>query len=426
MVASGHFGADGPRFAVAEIAADRIARAAADGDATKLAAGIDALARALAAVPSDHELRGKYMTYLAAAYRSRYGLAGDLEDLRAGIEWGKRAVDAIPVAHPGHGMALYILAEDYLRRFRRTDAIEDLQASIDTGERVLAGTDSSAGGPVRTLRGAMLGVLAGTYQLRFERTRAAGDLAASVQRGEGALEIRDATDEGRHDLLIAVATALMTQYELAHEPATLRKGIDRLDEALALTRVPSDDANRCDVLWTSATAYLQMFRHTRQLGDLQRCAMRMREALVSMDAERLGQFDVGVRAGDLASAFLGVESPDGIQQAVEFGRMAVERMPVGHPDELAVLSNLSLAYRNQFEQLGNPHDIRDAIDFGEQAVRRTRTGHPPPPEVRGAVMQNLSLCYRRRFELGGDAADLRSAERFAALAVEPLGGNPPP
>jgi hypothetical protein len=401
--------------AAAEMAVDRLTRAAGNRDLTMIAAGIDALLRVLAVATVDRELRRKYLPVLAGAYYSRYELAGDIKDLRAAIERGQQAAAVIPAEHPSHRATWYLLAESHMRAFDRSGAADDLGRCIEAGQRALDGTDDSARGVDRRTRAATLALTGNAYWLRFQRNNAPDDLTASITLGEQALKLGDA---GYH-LLVGIATAVMTRSQQSRDPVMLRRGIDLLDKALTSPTAAKAE-NRSIALWTIATNYLHMYEHSKRIEDLERCEARTREALGSARIRSSDRSMLGVHVADLTTALMSLETPDAMDRAIELGRIAADLLAARHPYRMVVYANLSLAHRYRFEQSGTPHEIEVAVTLAERAFRRTRTDGAGHLMARAQVMQNLSLCYRRRFELRGNKADQRRADTFAVRAARLL------
>ena len=63
--------------------------------------------------------------------------------------------------------------------------------------------------------------------------------------------------------------------------------------------------------------------------------------------------------------------PD-ISEAISIQQRAVQLIPNDHPDTLAILNNLGIAFQSRFECIGDVSDLTEAISIKQRAVQLTQ------------------------------------------------------
>ncbi|KAI5988113.1 hypothetical protein EDC04DRAFT_2912663 [Pisolithus marmoratus] len=108
-----------------------------------------------------------------------------------------------------------------------------------------------------------------------------------------------------------------------------------------------------------------------------------------------------------------------LEEAITFGRAALELCPPGHRDRCVSLHNLGCDLRTRFMKQAAVADLEEAIELLRTTLELQPSGHPH----RSSSLHQLSLCLWNRYENQGAVADLEEAITLgrAALELRPRG-----
>ena len=252
--------------------------------------------------------------------------------------------------------------------------------------------------------------------------------------------------------------ALLLAFKLGFDQADLTQAIDQLEAAVArhptsrrrgnlasallersgITGSP-DDHHRAIGLLDAAIADRQsspaavLLRRTTRLGALvdgvERELLDINPLEVVAIGEELldrateGGTDVGEIANLTGSAYhlasqRQVLSTSTLDRMVELSEIAITALPAGHPDRPARLSNLSTAYLQRYNLLGDPAALRSAETAMHTAFEELKPGHPSRP----LALNNLLNVAVAAYEATGRATHLGQllAEALALPECFPL------
>ncbi|MGW1619568.1 CHAT domain-containing protein [Streptomyces sp. NPDC002172] len=319
--------------------------------------------RILDVAPGDHPDRDVMLTNLATALLQRFGTQADPEDLDAAVDAAWEAVRLTPAGHPALARRHSNLGQALRKRYEHGGRPADLEDAIQAAEEAVArtpeghpdrpavltnlgiaqavrfGRDGMAGDldeAVRTARAAvdrapldhpdratMLNGLVVALRRRAGRGETDArerDVHDAVDAAKEAVRLTPADDPERAGFLSNLGLVLRTRYELFQEgdregrreedgegdAERRERGAEYIDESIeasreALTRTPSDHAERAARLSNLGLALRKRYEGRGDLTDL--------------------------------------------DEAIEKGRDAVGLLSPDHPDTAGVSSNLGLALR---------------------------------------------------------------------------------
>ncbi len=194
------------------------ARAAQTGDASSLEEAAR-LALTAANAYADGPDRALMILELTLSLTARYEAGGPASDLDAAAGNTRHAL-GLKVEDPEDGVRLRSALGVVLRlRHERGGAAADLDEALDLARVVLAAT-----GPDHHARGRRLSDLAEALLLRFRREGARADLAEAVEVAATAASLPSGTTAAA-SLGSRWAAALLTRFDVAHDPADLDAAI---------------------------------------------------------------------------------------------------------------------------------------------------------------------------------------------------------
>ena len=218
-----------------------------------------------------------------------------------------------------------------------------------------------------------------------------------------------------------------------HDRREVDLAIDLLASAVLAAR---DDANQPYYLSHLGTAWLDRFRITNRLADLDNSVTAHLRALATTVPEEEDQAGHLVNYGaTLLARFERAGEARDLDQAVKVGRAAVELARAAHkhhaaqrsgtrdPDRadrlvrLALrtsLSGLTSALLSSFDYRRKRADLDEAIRLGREAIDVVLIGDPARP----GLQANLAQALTERFMRSWQVADLKEALAYAQTAVD--------
>ncbi|KAG8701283.1 hypothetical protein FRC11_012291, partial [Ceratobasidium sp. 423] len=103
-----------------------------------------------------------------------------------------------------------------------------------------------------------------------------------------------------------------------------------------------------------------------------------------------------------------------IENAIEYGRRALDLTPVDHPNLPLQHTGLGASYSDRFRRLGNLNDLEKALEHNSRALELTPDGHPDLSDRHA----NLGVSYTNRFQHLGNIDDLAKAFEHNSRALE--------
>jgi hypothetical protein len=372
------------------------------GDITDLNAAIEAAKQALTHTPPNHPSRASYLSNLGNALAMRFEIGGDGADLAAAIDAAQQSVAATPTVHPDRARRLTILGGILLTRFGQTGDSRNLEAAIDATQQAVVLTPSG-----QSSRTGLLSNLGNALRARFEQTGNSGDLDAAIEAGQLAVAATPPGYPNRAMYLSNLGSALGRRFERDRDGADLDAAIDAESEAVNETSV--DYYSHATYLSNLSASLLTRFRWAEDRMDLD-AAIDAGERAVA--ATSTGHPALATMLSNVAGSFLAryeqARVSADLDAAIDTARRAVAVAAVGDPDRPMYLTNLASTLLRRFEQEGNSADLDAAITNGRQAVSDTPPEHPNS----APYLLNLAACFQVRFRQIGARADLDHAIDF--------------
>lgn len=319
-----------------------------------------ALGERAAALDDDSDI----LLNLAVVQHTRYNSTRSVDDLFRAVETARRGVAATAAEKGDLAGALSRLSSIHRDLFVATSDVTELDKAIETGEDALEAGFSSAVDEAFHVH--HLGL---AYRRRFQFGGVSTDLDRAVAAGEFAC----AHSEDDHPDLAMYLSALGASYRLRAEHGHAPEDVDSAIGAgeAALARTPDDHPQRPTRTTMLAGAYLL-------------------------------RFDLAGRDADL-------------DRAIELARATAD-IAVGSYDRGAKLANLGLMYQRRYRLSRQPTDLTAALRLAHEADANVPRHDP----ARAAVLDNLALALRLQYEESPEDFDRTQPARLAdeVLAVE--------
>ncbi|CAE7124647.1 unnamed protein product [Rhizoctonia solani] len=174
-------------------------------------------------------------------------------------------------------------------------------------------------------------------------------------------------DPKLRSLLICLAEAYSSRFDLLEDPNDIQKVIEHTTMGLSLT--PDEDPNLRNLLSTLGIAHSQRFQCLGVIDD--------------------------------------------IEESIKFKSLSVAKTPDDHPDLPRQLSNLAVSHKHRFIQLGELEDIDKAIEYDTRAVAVTSEDDPLLSEL----LEKLGTSHGCRFRRLGELNDLEKAIEYQSHGV---------
>lgn len=282
--------------------------------------GIDALGQSIAfsreALASTVSSARVYCLYhLARCLSLRFDHIHEIDDVSEAIRYLEEA-DAIPQEPSEHAVILQVLARTLGDRYQASGDEHDFDRAIQVGNR---GLDLGISDTSRVM---CLYTLSQTYGFRFSKAKVLSDLSLAIQLGEQALEYSTKGHPKRSMVLGSLARLFTARFHRLREFKDIDNAVAYASEALEINEDPELDEVFC---------------------------MHMSDALGS-------RFEIS-------------ESPDDLQNAIDFARQAVEMTPQEDKQLLADrCHNLSTLLHDRSGWFNNGADLEEAIRLEEGSI----------------------------------------------------------
>jgi len=104
---------------------------------------------------------------------------------------------------------------------------------------------------------------------------------------------------------------------------------------------------------------------------------------------------------------------DDLNNAIQYGQLAVQATPEDHVDRVARFSDLGAMFGQRYQQEAQLQDLNQAIELASSSVSSAPIGYPNLP----AFANNLSSYFGMRYDHSGEVDDLSWAITLAQQAV---------
>lgn len=128
--------------------------------------------------------------------------------------------------------------------------------------------------------------------------------------------------------------------------------------------------------------------------------------------------DLGLCLGDRFTMF---KDETDLKEAIDIGYLALRDLPVNDTDRPAFLNYLCAMIGDRFIAMGDEKDACEAIRFGQLAIDSSPESSDAYPEY----LHNLSACYGDLFTRTGNIKHVEEAIRLQQLAVNAMPPNGP-
>jgi tetratricopeptide (TPR) repeat protein len=336
-----------------------------------IAAALDAVAHG----PSRAQALGQLAESLEALYLS----AAPGDDLDAVISIGREVSERDGVDAATRARAWACMSQAFWMRAEQTGARADLNAAVDWGVRAVAG---AAGGD------ASVRALASLVQALSKRallTGSTSDAEEAVRRAQQLAETPDLEDRNRSLVLANVASALLVLYSRTERMSTLSAAIGAYQRAWSLI---GDSDQRALVLSNMGAAFRTRYARMYNGDDLDEAVRYGRlavEALTASGGQR------GSILSNLGSSLTMLCAAGGdrevLDEAIGVHRAAVAATGAEHADRAGRLSALARALRIRFESTRSADDLAEAITTYRAAMTVRSAG----PAERGSAARSLGM-----------------------------------
>ncbi|GLW90417.1 hypothetical protein Aglo03_12330 [Actinokineospora globicatena] len=199
----------------------------------------------------------------------------------------------------------------------------------------------------------------------------------------------------RHTALLNLASALQAENEATH-------GTDGSDEAVLLCRTVlaagGDTSRRAALLVAEVLAH--RFGQTGMVHDLDDAVAVLRGVATEVDEHQR----VAVVA-EAVSVLARYRTLDRLTEAVDWGRRALDSVPLDHDDRVELAGAVVIALARRHDLTKRPEDLDDAIDLARWAVDRCPTHLPS----RAKHVYWLARSLRVRWTTSGEVSDVDEA-----------------
>ncbi|WP_167736450.1 tetratricopeptide repeat protein [Nocardioides sp. 1609] len=317
---------------------------------------------------------------LAVAYLARFEAGARGADLDHAVDSARAAVRRTPPEDPSSAARLSNLGAALRAAFDWYADEDLLDEAVEVGREAVRQTRPEDLDVARRLTN-----LATSLTTRFERRRRREDIDESIDLGRRAATAGPAT--GHAARVANLASAL-------HLRGSVYGRIEDLQEALALARataqsLPNQHADRVDLLVNAAGTAMSWFDWTGDRAAVLASVELGEAAAAAAPDNPRGATVHSNLSMHLLTAFEATEEIDQLHNAYKHAQLGVER--AGEQVGPIALSNLSLAARMLFEQLGSAVHLQVALQAAEEAIALCPHDHPD----RSAYLSNLGLCQFR-------------------------------
>jgi tetratricopeptide (TPR) repeat protein len=346
------------------------------GDKAAARAAITLLRRELDQAPDGSRQRVRVLNVLANALRAWSKLTGDLTALAESVEVNRQAAGALPDDDPDRPGLLHNLSNALRTQWRATAEqallFEAVQVSREAVDRTPVGSPH---------RGMFLNTLGLALRAWWQATGNADILADAVAAARGAIAALPDDHPDRAVYLNSLGTALQ------HLWARTGK-IAALEEAIAVCR---------DSVARTSAGHPDYSPHVDNLSGA------LFQLWLAGDAAARSE-----RSGLLA-------------EAIRLEHAAADAMPRDHPARAGYLSNLASYLRSRWEISGDATALDEAIQYGRQALDRLAHGDPD----RAIALHEYGKALRVRAESAGGRPETARIEARDALREAALMASAP-
>lgn len=255
---------------------------------------------------------------------------------------------------------------------------------------------------------------------RFQRISTIEDRDRAIEVADMVVNVAPFDHPNRANFLTFLGSCLNQRFQQIGTTEDLSRALELLEMAVDISSF-SDHSDRPDSLTELGDSLGLLFEQTGDLIHLDRAVE------LAQNAVNISSPDHPNRASYLNSlgTWLAIRSSQtglmDINLAVDVARMAVEKTPRNHPDQLMFSCNLQQRLCTRFERTQVLEDINLAIKIGDQALHDTPLDHP----TRFLQMQCHGDCLGTRFRRTGFMEDINRAIDFANMAVDATPSSDP-
>ncbi|TKK88357.1 CHAT domain-containing protein [Herbidospora galbida] len=179
---------------------------------------------------------------------------------------------------------------------------------------------------------------------------------------------------------------------------------------MAVSAAPPGNPDRGMYLSNLANGLINFFERT---GDLAALREALRVGLEAVDVEPLEGTNSSIVSNALGLLHGTDGEPKTLDEAVAFGRRAIELTPADDDHLPTRLSNLAALLQQRYLGTGDTASVAEGIEAGRAAHALVGKGHYSWQ----AIVGNLGVLLRHRYEIDDDPADLQEALDLVGTAV---------
>jgi tetratricopeptide (TPR) repeat protein len=356
----------------------------------------------------DGYSRPGYLTNLGAAFLFRYEKSGAVADIMAGISKLESALEACSPRDPRRSGISGNLGYARMRLSEHVGSAVDLDSVVAANRRAVR--ENGAGHPDRAVH---LSNLSTALRTRFLRDQRLSDADESVEYARQALAALGPASPRRAFMLNDLGGALHARFMRTGSSADLDEAIDAM--RLSVEAAGPANLDYGGYLANFAGFLLTRYQRVWSTPDLDE-AIAVCERAVAAAAGRvyyprvLSYLSKALREkGEQPGA-----DPGLLDEAVRYGRMAVDATPPDRYDRFTYMDELAFVLRTRWHESASARDLDEAIELGRAAIAQAPADFPH----RNMAMTDLSGSLQLRGTLNGSDTDLAEARRFAGLALD--------
>lgn len=210
----------------------------------------------------------------------------------------------------------------------------------------------------------------------------------------------------------ALGAALVIQYEIDGDPATLDKAIDLLSAVVRET--PWDPVSGADYRVELGVALEARVWETGSAQDADAAVALARSALADTPEDTVDHLIVRSNLSNaLLTRYEVAGGPSHVAEAVTHARTVADAFPQTDPRRASMFANLSTALHASFDESGEIADLSDAVDAARLGVRLAVAGDPGLP----GYLLNLANGLFSLSDASGDSGLVDEAVTAAQRAV---------
>ena len=348
------------------------------------------------------------LTKTGGEHRDRFERTGDRSDLDIAIAAFREAVSMLSHDSAQRAKNLYDLLCTLHIRYDEFGDVRDLSDAINAGNEAVESNAAHAG---------YLSALGALLYARYLTSKDPSDLEQTIDLCRRATVLPPTEDSDVKSSLSNLAVALLARYRLHGSVDDLEQSIDLERTALALTRPgPSRKASLINL----AFGLCELFELRDQPEALEEAVVFGRRAVNARPRDGRTQaqsLNMLAHVLEVRSAHGG--SPQDLDEAIARGREAFELTPSDRVDREDHLAGLVTMLSARSRLTGSPEDIDEAVDLVRAHVADQRSA----PEGSKSAASLLMYTLDRRYAWDGAVSYLDEAIATGRAGVDLTAGH---